>query len=258
MLSIGIDSGSSTTKGVLFDGENIIEKIIEPTGANPKRAMQNVHSHLNRLAEQKGFKTYTVTTGYGRDLLDKADKSVTEITCHGKGATVLESDVLTVVDIGGQDSKVILLDRDQNVKDFIMNDKCAAGTGRFVEVIMRLLHQDLCDLDEYVIDSEPTKISSMCTVFAESEIISLLAQDVNGDSIARGVVSSICDRTAIFSKRLPIEGKVFFSGGLAQFEIIRSDLEKYLGLEVVTHEMAQFTGAIGGAASIGYRKMKDL
>lgn len=137
MLSIGIDSGSSTTKGVLFDGENIIEKIIEPTGANPKRAMQNVHSHLNRLAEQKGFKTYTVTTGYGRDLLDKADKSVTEITCHGKGATVLESDVLTVVDIGGQDSKVILLDRDQNVKDFIMNDKCAAGTGRFVEVIMK-------------------------------------------------------------------------------------------------------------------------
>jgi len=257
MLSIGIDSGSSTTKGVLFDGDNIIDKIIWPTGANPKRTIKTVHEKLCESAKELGQDTYTVTTGYGRDLLEEADKKVTEITCHGKGAAVLHKDVATVIDIGGQDSKVICLDRDKNVRDFLMNDKCAAGTGRFVEVIMRLLHQDLFDLDDYVQETEPTKISSMCTVFAESEVISLLAQDISGESIARGVIASICERTSTFSKRLPLEGKVFFSGGLAQFEVIRNDLEKYLGLEVVTHEDAQLTGAIG-AASIGMGKIKSL
>ena len=256
MLSIGIDSGSSTTKGILFDGRDILKKVIMPTGANPKRTLKSVYETLYDVAVQNGFEPYTVTTGYGRDLLEEADKKVTEITCHGRGAATLIGDVCTVVDIGGQDSKVILLDRDKNVKDFLMNDKCAAGTGRFVEVIMRLLHQDLFDLDEYVSESEATKISSMCTVFAESEVISLLAHDVCGESIARGVVASICERTSIFSKRLPIEGKVFFSGGLAQFEVIRSDLEKYLGVEVVSHDLAQYAGAIG-AASIGIQKLKS-
>lgn len=257
MLSIGIDSGSSTTKGVLYDGKDILEKIIMPTGANPKRTLKSVYDHLNNIAAQRGFKTYTVTTGYGRELLEESDKRVTEITCHGRGAATLVEGVRTVIDIGGQDSKVILLDKEMNIKDFLMNDKCAAGTGRFVEVIMRLLHQDLFDLDEYVSGSEPTKISSMCTVFAESEVISLLAHNVGGENIARGVVSSICERTSIFSKRLPIEGKVFFSGGLAQFEIIRSDLAKHLNLEVVTDSLSQYTGAIG-AASIGMRKIESM
>lgn len=257
MLSIGIDSGSSTTKGVLFDGDRVLDKVIWPTGANPKRTIKTVHEKLYESARALGHDAYTVTTGYGRDLLEEANKKVTEITCHGRGAAVLHKDVATVIDIGGQDSKVICLDRDKNVRDFLMNDKCAAGTGRFVEVIMRLLHQDLFDLDDYVQASEPTKISSMCTVFAESEVISLLAQDIPGESIARGVIASICERTSTFSKRLPIEGKVFFSGGLAQFKVIRNDLEKCLGLEVVTHEDAQLTGAIG-AASIGMQKIKAL
>jgi len=250
MLSIGIDSGSSTTKGVLFDGERIIEKVILPTGANPKRTMNEIYNTL-----KKDRDVYTVTTGYGRGLLEFSNKQVTEITCHGKGAAFLHQGIGAVIDIGGQDSKVILLDRDQNIKDFLMNDKCAAGTGRFVEVIMRILHQDLCDLDQYVVNASPVKISSMCTVFAESEVISLLAQDHSGDAIAKGVISSICDRTAIFAKRLPLEGTVFFSGGLAQFMAMRSELEGKLGLEVVTHELAQYVGAVG-AAVIGFKKIK--
>lgn len=254
MLSIGIDSGSSTTKGVLFDGENVLLKSIQPTGANPKRTIKAIYETLNNHAKALGHDTYTVTTGYGRDLLEEADKKITEITCHGRGAATLIEGVQTVVDIGGQDSKVIQLDREKNVMDFLMNDKCAAGTGRFVEVIMRLLHQDLFDLDTYAMDAEPIGISSMCTVFAESEVIGLLAQDVPGDRIARGVVSSISERTSHFSKRLPIEDRVFFSGGLSQFEVFRKELSSYLGLEVVTHELAQFTGAIG-AASIGYSKL---
>ncbi len=253
MLSIGIDSGSSTTKGVLYGSDGVVKTVLVPTGANPKRTLKHVYETLKETADHQNKSVYTVTTGYGRDLLPEADKRVTEITCHGKGAAVLAKEVSAVIDIGGQDSKVILLDRDSNIKDFLMNDKCAAGTGRFVEVIMRLLHQDLSDLDTYVEKAEPTKISSMCTVFAESEVISLLANDVGGDSIAKGVIASICDRTAIFARRLPLSGKIFFSGGLAQFEIMKSELEKCLGLEVVTHEMSQFAGAIG-AARIGYAK----
>jgi len=252
MLSIGIDSGSATTKGVLFDGENIIEKILVPTGANPRKTIQQVHENLS-----KEEKIFTVTTGYGRNLLNGSDKSVTEITCHGKGAAFLDENIRTVIDIGGQDSKVILLDRNRNILDFLMNDKCAAGTGRFMEVITRILQQDLCELDDYVVGHEPIKISSMCTVFAESEVVSLLAEDVSGASVAQGVVHSICDRTAVFSRRLPIEGKVFFSGGLAQLKVMQSTLEDKLGLDVVTHELSQFTGAIG-AAVIGHDKLKML
>lgn len=241
MFSIGIDSGSATTKGVLFDGKNIIEKIIVPTGANPRRTIEEVYDTLYR------DNAYTVTTGYGRKLLKSSDKQVTEITCHGKGAAFLDKGISAVIDIGGQDSKVILLDQDLNVKDFLMNDKCAAGTGRFVEVIMRLLQEDLCDFDSYVNNAKGIKISSMCTVFAESEVVSLLAQDVPGPSIAMGVIESISERISTFAKRLPIENRVFFSGGLAQIENMKKSIENSLGLEVVTHEDAQFAGAIGAA-----------
>jgi len=241
MYSIGIDSGSATTKGILYDGQNIIEKMIEPTGANPRRTMEKIYDALYREG------AFTITTGYGRTLLKAADKHITEITCHGKGAAYLADDIKTVIDIGGQDSKVILLDKDQNIKDFLMNDKCAAGTGRFVEVIMRLLQEDLSDMDDYVAGSESIKISSMCTVFAESEVVSLLAEDVAGPSIAMGVIDSISQRTGNLAKRLNLEGRVFFSGGLAQIEHVRKSLQNNLGLEVVTHEDAQFVGAIGAA-----------
>lgn len=242
MHIIGIDSGSSATKGVLFDGKSIIDTMIVPTGVNPSHTMREVHKRLKGELE-----AFTVTTGYGRDLLQASDKKVTEITCHGKGASYLNPSVSAIIDIGGQDSKVILLDHHQNIKDFLMNDKCAAGTGRFVEVILRILHQDFCDLDAFVQNADPTKISSMCAVFAESEVIGLLAQEKESASIARGVIESICERTAIFAKRLPLHGSIFFSGGLAQSEVIRSVLESTLGLKVVTDPMSQYVGAIGAA-----------
>jgi len=253
MLSIGIDSGSSTTKGVLFDGQEILEKRLIPTGANPKRTIQSLYNEFKQIADSKETQVYTVTTGYGRDLLEESDKKITEITCHGIGASYLSPKINAVIDIGGQDSKVILLDKDSNIKDFLMNDKCAAGTGRFVEVIMRLLHQDLFDIDIYIADNEPVKISSMCTVFAESEVIGLLAQDISGNAIASGVIDSICNRTATFAKRLPLDGQVFFSGGLAQFNVIQENLQKHLGHDIVYHELSQYAGAIG-AAVIGHRK----
>lgn len=252
MYSIGIDSGSTTTKGVLFDGKNIIDEVMILTGANPRRAINEVYDKLNKYED-----TYVVTTGYGRNLLETADKKITEITCHGKGASFLADDISAVIDIGGQDSKVILLDKDKNIVDFLMNDKCAAGTGRFIEVIMRILQHDIDDIDTYISGAEPTKISSMCTVFAESEVISLLAEDVSGNSIAMGLIDSICERTSIFSRKLALEETIFFSGGLAKSNMIRQVLEKKLKLKVVTHPKSQYVGAIG-AAVIGFEKKQRI
>lgn len=258
MHIIGLDSGSSATKGVLFHKGQIIKHMMVPTGYNPSKTLLELYLQLK--GELRDEDIYTVTTGYGRDLLPMAHKRITEITCHAKGVSYLRPEACAVIDIGGQDSKVILMDDQQMVTDFLMNDKCAAGTGRFVEVIMRILHKDFYDLEVLLTeaaDLDRVKISSMCTVFAESEVISLLAQQIAPQAIARGVLDAICERTAVFARRLPIKPTVFFSGGLAQSEAIRSQLQEALGMAVVSHAYSQFAGAIGaaviGAASIGYK-----
>jgi len=251
MLILGIDSGSTTTKGVLFDGKNVLDSVIVSTGSSPKEAMKEVYRIL-----KKDNDVYTVTTGYGRNLLEGlSDKSVTEITCHGKGASYLCPGISAVIDIGGQDSKVIKLDRDSNIVDFAMNDKCAAGTGRFIEVMMRTLKQEISNIDSFIEGENPLKISSMCTVFAESEIVSLLAKEEKAESIAMGIVDSICERTAIFARKLNFDGSIFFSGGLSKSKVITSVLSEKLMQEVLTHENSQLTGAIG-AAVIGSKKIR--
>ena len=145
-----------------------------------------------------------------------------------------------VVDIGGQDCKAILLDKGGFVADFAMNDKCAAGTGRFIEMMCRILDCDLDEVDEFVRECSPVEITSMCTVFAESEIISLLAEGHERGDIALGVVRSICRRTAYFAQRLSPSAEVFFSGGLARFGVFRAALEEFIGLPVRTSEMSQY------------------
>ncbi|MBP1581114.1 MAG: hypothetical protein J6A26_01790 [Oscillospiraceae bacterium] len=248
MLTLGIDSGSTTTKGVLFDGEKIVKSLIVPTSASPKQSINYVYDQL-----YCDDVVYTVATGYGRELLDRADKKVTEITCHAQGAGFLDPEIRAIVDIGGQDSKAILLDNNLNVVDFLMNDKCAAGTGRFIEVMMRILGEDLQNIDNFVVGKTPANITSMCTVFAETEIVSLLAEGADKGDIALGIINSICRRTSFFAKRLNLYGKIFFTGGLANFEIFRKTLEGYVGLPVVTSPHSQYAGALG-AAVIGWRK----
>lgn len=242
MYSMGLDSGSSTTKGILLKNGEIVGQMIVPTGPNPRRTLEDVYQILSG-----DHKVFCVTTGYGRELLEQRDKSITEITCHAKGAIYLCPEIQGIIDIGGQDSKVIMLDDQSRVIDFLMNDKCAAGTGRFVEMISRLLQQDLCDLDDYVKDASPAKISSMCTVFAESEVIGLLAQNTQGPDIGLGVIKGICERTAAFANRLPLKGRLFFSGGLSNFKAIHQELSKALNKEIITHELGQCAGAIGAA-----------
>lgn len=248
MLTLGIDCGSTTTKGVLLDGNDIVETAILPTSARPRERMAELYARLYRPGVQS-----TVATGYGRALLPQADRQVTEITCHARGAAFLCPGISCVVDIGGQDCKAILLDKGGFVADFAMNDKCAAGTGRFIEMMCRILDCDLDEVDEFVRGCSPVEITSMCTVFAESEIISLLAEGHERGDIALGVVRSICRRTAYFAQRLSPSDEVFFSGGLARFVVFRAALEEFMGMPVRTSELSQYAGALG-AALIGQKK----
>lgn len=249
-LSLGIDCGSTTVKGALFDGEKVVASEIMMTSARPAQRMREIYDKL-----YSGDVGYVVTTGYGRELLPEADRKITEITCHARGAKFLSGGAGGLIDIGGQDCKAVLLDEDGGVRDFLMNDKCAAGTGRFIEMMCRILECDGEELDGFAEKATPVEITSMCTVFAESEIISLLAQGAAREDIAVGVIKSICKRTATFASKLSISEKVFFSGGLARFEVFRKNLEEAMGLPVLTHPQSQLCGAIG-AACLGYERMK--
>ncbi|MBC3888154.1 hypothetical protein GH810_07520 [Acetobacterium paludosum] len=251
MVTLGIDSGSKTTKAVLFDGTGIVKTMLVPTSANPKKSLYGLYHELYRPDVN-----YTVVTGYGRELLIEAEKQVTEITCHAKGSIFLNPDIQGIIDIGGQDSKVILLNQKSQVIDFLMNDKCAAGTGRFIENTMNILEIEMDQLDETIEFCTPVHISSMCTVFAESEIVSLLAKDISPGDIALGVIHSIAERTAHFAQRLPLKKNIFFSGGLSNSKIIGNILEKYLEIPIKTHPLGQYAGAIG-AAVIGWEKQKE-
>ena len=185
------------------------------------------------------------------------DFGVVETVAHFTAAKHFMPDVDFVIDIGGQDSKVILLDPSGGqVKDFLMNDKCAAGTGRFLEMTMSRVGSDIASIDTFVEGAEPVTINSMCAVFAESEIIGLLAQETPPGSIALGCIYSICRRTAIFAQKLaPEHPKVFFSGGLAQSQVVREVLARYLDVESVTaHPLCQYNGAIG-AAVLGWKRI---
>jgi len=248
MVTLGIDSGSKTTKAVLYNGKDILETMIVPTSANPRKSLYGVYCKLFSSEV-----TNTMITGYGRELLKEADQRVTEITCHARGSVFLNSDICGIIDIGGQDSKVILLNQEGRVIDFLMNDKCAAGTGRFIDNMMRILEIKSDMLDDFIKSGTPVNISSMCTVFAESEVISLLAKDVPPGDIALGVIHSIAKRTANFAQKLPLGKNVFFSGGLANSKAIATILEGYLGQPIKTNPFGQYAGAIG-AAIIGWEK----
>ena len=222
MLTMGIDSGSAMTKAVLFDGQEIVDFRMEPSGSTPGRVIHRLYEEL-RTPDT----AFVVATGYGRALLPEADKSITEITCHGAGAAFLCPGCDTVIDIGGQDSKVILLDPSGGqVKDFLMNDKCAAGTGRFLDVMARVLEVKVEDLG--TLGAQSTKnvgISSTCTVFAESEVISQLAQDTDKRDIINGIHHSVANRVAGLAHRVGIRDQVVMTGGVAQNIGIVSALE---------------------------------
>ena len=249
MLTAGIDIGSISTKAaVLADGRLLGSRVIF-TGYNSEAAGKKV---FEELLEELGLLASAVrrivSTGYGRSSVKFVDKAVTEIICHGTGAHFLNPLVRSVIDIGGQDSKAIVLDEHGKVKNFAMNDKCAAGTGRFLEVMANALEADLDSFGEMSLKADrPAGISSLCTVFAESEVISLIAKGESRVNIIAGIHESIAARVSALANRVGIVPPVVMTGGVAKNAGVVKALEKKLGVPIEVSPFAQVNGAIGAA-----------
>jgi predicted CoA-substrate-specific enzyme activase len=249
MIVAGIDIGSITAETVILQNNLILSSSIVPTGANSRLAAERslaVALEAAKLTQKDLFRI--VTTGYGRSSFPLAHKMITEITCHARGAFYICPETRTVIDIGGQDSKVIRLDAQGRNVDFQMNDKCAAGTGRFLEVMARALEVKLEDLGRLSRSAQRTiKISSMCTVFAESEVVSLIAENQPQEVIIRGLHDAIADRILGMVRRVGVEEKVTLTGGVAKNEGVVLALEERLGVKVFVPPEPQIIGALGAA-----------
>ena len=249
----GIDIGSRTAKWVIVNGETV-HSFLTATGLDMQETANGI---LAELLKKSGHTyneiAYIVGTGYGRVSINFEKiptKVITEISCHGKGAHYLHPATRTIVEMGGQDCKAIRLDKDGNVTDFNMNDKCAAGTGRFLEIIannFQIKLEELGPLSLAATDYVP--ISSTCTVFAESETISLLARGENKGNIVKGIHYSIANRIAGMFSRVGVESDVFFSGGVAKNIGMKAVLEETLKARIVTLDTfdPQLVGALGAA-----------
>ena len=246
-LAFGLDAGSTTIKLVaLTEDKSISWHHSEATSAR-------LTSQLDRLIQtareecHADESTPLVATGYGRHLVPDACKVITEIHCHAKGVFASLAHGGTLIDIGGQDTKVIVLDACGKVQDFAMNDKCAAGTGRFLQVMANTLGMEVSELAEQEVPGEKVTVNSMCTVFAESEIIGLLARGMSKGGIIAGLHQSVGKRVAAMARRLGVKEQVAFTGGVALNKGVERALVEELGCPVVVLEDCQFTGALGAA-----------
>lgn len=249
IYTLGIDVGSTASKCIILkNGSEIVAKSLVDFGAGttgPKRAIENV---LRKAEMEEHDLDYTLATGYGRNtLMGLADKQMSELSCHARGAYFLFPDVHTVIDIGGQDAKVMRIDKGAMV-NFQMNDKCAAGTGRFLDVMARVLEvkvDQLGDLSEQ--STKRVEISSTCTVFAESEVISQLANASDKRDIIAGIHRSVAHRVSGLARRIGIQDDVVMTGGVAQNRGIVDALSAELGCEIHTSPLTQYNGALGAA-----------
>ena len=250
MYVLGIDSGSTSTNAVLLDDEKKIRAFaVVRTGAKSNDSADKI---LEQVLDAVGIKqedlSCIVSTGYGRVSIPFADTNVTEISCHGKGAHYLNPAVRTILDIGGQDSKAIKLNEHGEVVDFVMNDKCAAGTGRFLEMMARTLEISIDELGPISLDwKEDIDISSMCSVFAESEVISLIAQNKETADIAHGLHKAIAGKSISLLKRVGLESTIMMTGGVAKNVGVVRTLEERLGEKIFIHEEPEIVGALGAA-----------
>lgn len=243
----GIDIGSTMTKAVIMD-EGIISSVIGPTG--PEQRML-AHHTMERALDLAGipFKSiaYLVATGYGRINVPFADKQITEISCHARGVLSFFPHAQTIIDIGGQDSKAISIGNGKPV-DFIMNDKCAAGCGRFLEVIAESLGLGLEEMDGVSLKStDPSRISNMCTVFAEQEVIAKLAGGIPIHDLTAGIYRSLAERIVNMARRIKITGEVVITGGGAKMKSLTRAISEILNVPVSSPEEPLITGAVGAA-----------
>lgn len=249
MITAGIDIGSITAKAAILENGKILATKVIFTGYNAEAAGLRVYEEvLADLGLGKNSVVKIISTGYGRNSVKFADKSYTEIMCHAIGAHFLNSHIRTIIDIGGQDSKAILLDDNGKVKNFVMNDKCAAGTGRFLEVMARALEVNLDEFGAISVKSkQPSKISSLCTVFAESEVISLIAKGEQRQDIIAGIHESIASRISSMIGRIGLKEPAMVTGGVARNVGVIHALEKKLEMKIEVSSYAQENGAIGAA-----------
>lgn len=243
-IFIGIDLGSTTVKAVALNGR-VLGSAIRPTGANPRKTGEAVLEQV--LEKSNGDVQKIVATGYGR-VSFSADEVISEITAHARGSYSLFPQARTIIDIGGQDSKITRINEQGKVLDFAMNDKCAAGTGRFIENTARALEVSLEDFsNKSLVSKSPSKINSMCTVFAESEVISLLAQGASLEDVSAGVHASVAQRIKAMAEHVGIEKEVIFTGGAAKSIAMRKALEDSLKVKLTVPEEPQIVGALGAA-----------
>jgi predicted CoA-substrate-specific enzyme activase len=245
---MGIDIGSTTSKCLLLDenGQIAATSLIgSGTGTSgPSKAVEAAYSEIGMGSDSIAA---IVSTGYGRNNFAGSDKVVSELSCHAKGANFLFPDAKTVIDIGGQDAKVLHI-KNGLLSEFHMNDKCAAGTGRFLEVMSRVLDIDISEMSEAGARAKsPLEISSTCTVFAESEVISHLSVAANIDDIVAGIHKSVATRTAGLAKRIGVIPEVVMTGGVARNDNVRFYLSRELKAEIKTSPLAQYAGALGAA-----------
>ncbi len=249
MLFAGVDVGAATAKAVILDDETLIAFAVMPTGYDVTAAANEV---TGKVLQEAGVNmeelAYVISTGYGRNAVEFSNKAVTEIICHAKGVHWTNPQARTVIDIGGQDSKVIGIGEDGIVNNFVMNDKCAAGTGRFLEVMAGILHVDISDMGPISMKGlAPCSISSTCTVFAESEMVTLRAQGRTREDIIAGIHKAMSHRVAIMGRSVGFTREVVFTGGVAKNIGIKKALEEEINCEISIPEEPQIMGALGAA-----------
>ncbi|MDP7220977.1 MAG: acyl-CoA dehydratase activase [Arenicellales bacterium] len=246
----GVDVGSTQSKAAIVDEDgNLVATALDETGANVVQAAEKVYEQALRSANLREEEVdYVIGTGYGRYKVTFGNAQVTEISCHGRGAVKMFPETRTVIDMGGQDTKAISVNPDGEINDFCMNDKCAAGTGRFLGAAAVALDLPLDDLGSTALKSDkPVRISTTCTVFAESEVLSWLGKGKKLPDILWGVHQSIATRTIGLVRRVGLEEKITFTGGVTRNVAMVKALEDRLGTRLNVSEQAHYIGALGAA-----------
>lgn len=245
MHYVGIDIGSTAAKISVFKEEDLVSNFTMPTGWSSIETAKTIEEKLLSMGVNMD-KSKIVATGYGRVSVPYADKTITEITCHGMGTEYLLGETCTIIDIGGQDTKIISLNNGK-VTDFTMNDKCAAGTGKFLELMSNTLGVSILELSEMALTGEDISINSMCTVFAESEVISLIGKGTSREDISRGIINSITGRVYSMLHKHGSSELIYLTGGLCEVKPFIELLSAKLDKEVKTNPLARYAGSIGAA-----------
>ena len=249
MITAGVDVGAATAKTVIVADGEILSHAVIPTGDSVARASEEVtKTVLERAGLSMSDLRFIISTGYGRKGVAFANKTASEIICHARGVNLLIPEARTVIDIGGQDSKVIGVRENGTVNDFVMNDKCAAGTGRFLEVMAEVLGLDIEEMGPVSLTSrKPCLISSTCTIFAETEMVSLRADGRTREDLVSGIHRAVASRVSVMGRTVGYNEEVVFTGGVAKNIGVKESLESIIGLPIIIPDEPQIIGALGAA-----------